>query len=402
MSFTHNFRPIITSLLDTDFYKLTMMQVVFHHFKHIKAKYKFICRKDNIGEKIGPLRESISEQINALCNLIFQQEEIDYLRSLGLFQTDFLTYLKNFQLNSEHIFIEASDSTFDLSISGPWLETILFEVPLLSLISETYTRVHETAELKSEAKLKLDHKIEYLKVQSQPLLKEFKFSDFGTRRRFSKSWQEYVVMHLHEKIPNYLYGSSNILLSKNMNTFPVGTMAHEYLQAFQRLAPNLATHQQTALEVWLKEYKGLLGIALTDVINMDSFLKELTPEIANQYRGLRHDSGDPFIWGDKAISYYTQHNISPKDKLLVFSDSLTFPKMLEIYKYFHQIIPVLFGIGTNLTNDFMLPSLDIVIKLTHINDQAVIKISDTPQKLVSEDMIMLETLKKTYRTTLSF
>ncbi len=400
MSFKNNFNPIITSLLDTDFYKLTMMQCVFHHFKNTQATYKFICRKADFGEKIGPIRQAIQEQINAFCTLKFKQDDITYLKSLGLFQEDFLTYLKNFRLKSEYILINASDSSFDLAISGPWVETILFEVPLLSIISESYTQVHQTPELIADATLKLDHKVEYLKVQAQSQLKEFKFSDFGTRRRFSKNWQEFVVIHLHEQIPNFLYGSSNVLLSKNMNTFPVGTMAHEYLQAFQRLAPDLATHQRTALEVWLKEYQGLLGIALTDVINMDSFLNELTPELANQYRGLRHDSGDPIIWGNKALAYYTRHHISPKDKLLVFSDSLTFPKMLEIYKYFHEKIPVLFGIGTNLTNDFMLPSLDIVIKLTHINNQAVVKISDTPQKLVSEDKRMLDALKQTYDLTI--
>jgi nicotinate phosphoribosyltransferase len=391
-----NSAPIITSLLDTDFYKLTMMQCVFHHFRSTKARYKFISRKTNIGEKIGPLRYLIQEQINQLCLLTFNQEQINYLKSLNLFQADFLDYLSAFRLNSDHLQIKATDQTFELIIEGPWVETILFEVPILAIISETYTQTLLTPELLFDAKLKLEHKIEYIQIQPQQSLKNFKFSDFGTRRRFSKNWQDFTVSLLHEKIPNFLYGTSNILLSKNLNMQPIGTMAHEYLQAFQVLAPDLGTHQRTALEIWLQEYKGLLAVALTDVINIDCFLKEFTPELAKRYRGLRHDSGDPIVWGNKVIDYYLQHHISPKNKLLVFSDSLTFTKMLEIYKAFNETIPVLFGIGTNLTNDFNLPSLDIVIKLTHINDQAVVKISDTPQKRVCEDPIMLDKLNATY------
>ena len=388
--------PIITSLLDTDFYKLTMMQCVFHHFRSTEAKYKFICRKNHIGEKLWPIQTHISEQINHLCHLAFSQEELSYLKSLGLFQDDFLKYLEGFKLNNNQINIQADATHFELTITGPWLETILFEVPLLAIVSESYTQTIQTPQLLSDAKFRLEQKIAYIKNQPQELLTDFKFSDFGTRRRFSKKWQAEIITILNESIPEFLYGTSNVFLSKNLNTQPIGTMAHEYLQAFQILAPSLNIHQRCALEIWLQEYKGLLSVALTDVINMDSFLKELTPELAKQYRGLRHDSGDPFIWGNKAISYYTTHGISPKDKLLVFSDSLTFPKMLDIYKEFHSIIPVLFGIGTNLTNDFSIPSLDNVIKLTHINNQVVIKISDTPQKIVCEDEAMLIKLKHTY------
>lgn len=389
--------PIITSLLDTDFYKLTMMQCIFHHFKSTQARYKLIGRKKDTGTKIGPLEKSVRQQIDYLCRLAFQEDEIDYLRTLGLFQEDFLDYLTTFQLNKACIQIQASQTHFELTISGLWLETILFEVPLLAIISETYTQTIETPELLLDAKLRLEHKIEYLKIQPQQDLKQFKFTEFGTRRRFSKKWQDEITQYLYEKLPHYLYGSSNILLSKLLNTQPIGTMAHEYIQAFQVLAPDLAFHQRVALELWLEEYKGLNPIALTDVINMDSFLSEFTPELAVNYRGLRHDSGDPITWGNKALAYYNQHAISSKEKLLVFSDSLTFSKMLEIYKIFHEKIPVLFGIGTNLTNDFKEPSLDIVLKLTHINNQAVIKLSDTPEKLVCEDLSMLEKIKNTYQ-----
>jgi nicotinate phosphoribosyltransferase len=401
MSFTNNPVAIITSLLDTDFYKLTMMQCVFHFFKNSHAQYKFICRKNHIAEKLHPIQKNIQEQIDFLCGLSFSSADIDYLLSLGVFKEDFLLFLKAFKLNPQHITLKSDINHFELHISGPWLETILLEVPILAIISESYTQTLETPELISDAKLKLEHKIEYLKIQPQQTLTDFKFSDFGTRRRFSKDWQTYVVTTVREEIPEFLYGTSNVLLSKKIGTYPIGTMAHEYLQAFQILAPNLAMHQKAALETWLAEYQGLLSVALTDVINMDSFLSEFTPELAKQYKGLRHDSGDPMAWGHKALNYYLKNNISPKDKLLVFSDSLTFPKMLEIYKEFHRTIPVLFGIGTNLTNDFLIPPLDNVIKLTHINHQAVIKISDTPQKIVCEDPTALEKLKNTYHLNLS-
>lgn len=397
---TNNAHPIITSLLDTDFYKLTMMQCVFHHFKNTQVKYKFISRKNHIGEKIGSQKNNIQDQINQLCSLRFLPDEIEYLQALGFFQDDFLTYLKHFQLNPKHIIITADDTNFSLEINGSWLETILFEVPILAIVSESYTQTFESNEVLENAIARLEKKVNYLKFQPREALKDFRFSDFGTRRRFSKKWHQYVVEYLYQHIPEYLYGTSNLYLAKYLDIPPIGTMAHEYIQAFQVLAPHLGTHQKTALEVWLKEYHGLLTIALTDTINMDCFLAEFTPELARKFRGLRHDSGDPIAWGKKAVNYYIKNNISPKEKLLVFSDSLTFEKMVEIYQTFHQTIPVLFGIGTHLTNDFSLPSLDIVVKLTHVNNQAVIKISDTPNKIVCEDKQSLKRIKETYQLTL--
>lgn len=396
----NNAPPLITSLLDTDFYKLTMMQCVFHHFKNTQVKYKFISRKNHIGEKLSTHQNDIQNQINQLCTLTFQPDEIEYLQTLGFFQDDFLNYLKVFQLNPKHITITANSTHFSLEINGSWLETILFEVPLLAIISESYTHAFESNELLENAIARLEKKVDYLKFLPREALKEFKFSDFGTRRRFSKKWHQYVVEYLYQQIPEYLYGTSNLYLAKNLDIPPIGTMAHEYIQAFQVLAPSLESHQKTALEVWLKEYHGLLTIALTDTINMDSFLKEFTPELARKFRGLRHDSGDPITWGKKVIDYYQKNNISLKEKLLVFSDSLTFEKMVNLYHTFHQTLPVLFGIGTNLTNDFSLPSLDIVIKLTHVDNQAVVKISDTPNKIVCEDSNILKLIKETYQLTL--
>lgn len=400
MSHTNNASPIITSLLDTDFYKLTMMQCVFHHFKNTQVRYKFISRRNHIGEKLGSHQNDIQAQINQLCALTFKSDEIEYLQTLGFFQDDFLNYLKNFQLNTKDITITADNTHFSLEINGSWLETILFEVPILAIISESYTRVFESNELLENAIARLEKKVDYLKFLPRKTLKDFRFSDFGTRRRFSKKWHQYVVEYIYQQIPEYLYGTSNLYLAKNLDIPPIGTMAHEYIQAFQVLAPRLDIHQKTALEVWLKEYHGLLTIALTDTINMDSFLKEFTPELARKFRGLRHDSGDPIVWGKKAIDYYEKNNISLKEKLLVFSDSLTFEKMVNLYQTFQQAIPVLFGIGTHLTNDFSLPSLDIVVKLTHVNNQAVIKISDTPNKIVCEDNNYLKLIKETYQLTL--
>ncbi len=400
MSHTNNASPIITSLLDTDFYKLTMMQCVFHHFKDTQVRYKFISRRNHIGEKLGSHQDDIQDQINQLCTLTFKSDEIEYLQTLGFFQDDFLNYLKNFQLNAKDIVITADNTHFSLEINGSWLETILFEVPVLAIISESYTQDFESNELLENAIERLEKKVNHLKFQPKDALKDFRFSDFGTRRRFSKKWHQYVVEYLHKHIPEYLYGTSNLYLAKRLDIPPIGTMAHEYIQAFQVLAPRLETHQKTALEIWLKEYHGLLTIALTDTINMDCFLQEFTPELAKKFRGLRHDSGDPIAWGKKAIDYYIKNDISPKEKLLVFSDSLTFEKMIHIYHTFQKTIPVLFGIGTHLTNDFSLPSLDIVIKLTHVNNQVVVKISDTPNKIVCEDNKSLKLIKETYQLTL--
>ncbi|MBN9287802.1 MAG: nicotinate phosphoribosyltransferase [Gammaproteobacteria bacterium 39-13] len=381
--------PIINSLLDTDLYKFTMMQCVFHHYPKTEVAYRFKCRKPI---DLSPYVKHIQEEAANLCALRLSEKELSYLASLPFFKGDFIDYLRNFQLNLQHIDITV-EKNLDISIKGPWLETILFEVPILAIVSEVYYRDNFPNADLQEGRQRLHQKISFLKDNHYDKLH---FSDFGTRRRFSKDWQQELLLSLKEMLPQQFVGTSNIHFSQALELHPIGTMAHEYLQAFQVLAPELESSQKFALNLWLQEYQGALGIALTDVLTMDIFLKEFDTDLATRYAGLRQDSGDPFAWGDKAIKHYKSLGIDPSTKAFIFSDSLTLPKAAKIYDYFKNKCQPYFGIGTNLTNDVGFESLDIVIKMTHVNSLPVIKISDSIGKIVCEDSNYLNHIKKVF------
>lgn len=378
-------KPIITSLLDTDFYKFTMMQCVFHYFKDATVTYRFQCR-NNIDLKA--LVDTVKEEAKQLCTLKLESDEIQYLNSLGFFKSDFLNYLTTFKLNFDYLDIHREDN-LTINIRGPWLETILFEVPLLAIINESFTRKYAGPESHQIGQTKLREKTALI---NNSAYQGFRFSDFGTRRRFSKAWQLEVLLFLKEIQPQFM-GTSNVFYAKDLNLRPIGTMAHEYLQACQVLAPDLKTHQAFALKKWHDEYQGQLGIALTDSLGMDTFLKEFDATLARQYQGLRHDSGSPIEWGEKAIAHYQKLGVDAKEKTFVFSDALTIPKAMAIYDHFKEKCWPAFGIGTNLMNDLGNQTLDIVIKLFQTNDKPVVKISDSPGKMVADNAEILDHIK---------
>lgn len=381
---------LITSLLDTDLYKFTMMQCVLHHFKETEVTYRFISRKPI---NLLPCADKIREHIEDLSKLRFRDEEIAYLATFPFFKEDFLQNLRHFKFNVDYLHFDRTHEQFALTIKGPWLETILFEVPLLAIISETYYQHQYPNHPLLEARKRLDEKIALLKSQAPNL----SFSDFGTRRRFSKAWQKEMLETFKEKVPLQLSGTSNVYFAKQLNLSPVGTMAHEYLQACQVLAPAIKGSQTFALNIWLKEYPHHLGIALTDVLTMDIFLQEFDRSLSERYAGLRQDSGDPIVWGEKALAHYRNFDIDAKSKTFVFSDGLTIPSAITIYNHFKNQAKIFFGIGTNLTNDTGLPALDIVIKMTETNHQPVIKISDSPGKIICDSPLMLEKVKQLFQ-----
>ncbi|MFI4937627.1 MAG: nicotinate phosphoribosyltransferase [Candidatus Berkiellales bacterium] len=380
-------QPIITSLLDTDLYKFTMMQCVFHHFPKATASYRFISRKPI---NLSSIKHDFQEQLGYFCSLTLKEEELSYLASLPYFKADFIDFLHTFRLQTNHIKFSPQGFAFD--IEGPWLETILFEVPLLAITSEIYYRQKFPLLDYTVGRERLAEKIQYL-LSHAPTLH---FTDFGTRRRCSKIWQEEVIRTLNAKLPQQFNGTSNVFFAKEQNLRPIGTMAHEYLQAFQVLAPTLKGSQAFALQTWLKEYPDTLGIALTDSLTMDIFLQEFDKSLALQYKGLRHDSGDPIVWGEKALQHYRSLQIDPHDKTFVFSDGLTFPKMVKIYNHFKNDVRQTFGIGTNLTNDVGYDPLDIVIKMIGTNHKPVVKISDSKGKIVCSDENYLKHVKQTF------
>ncbi|MBM7139398.1 nicotinate phosphoribosyltransferase [Acinetobacter sp. AYS6] len=393
--------PIIHSLLDTDLYKFTMLQVVLHKFPQTHSVYHFRCR--NLEDTVYPLvdiLDDLNEQLDHLCNLKYKEDELQYLRKLRFIKSDFVDYLELFQLKRR--FIRASidaEGRLDIHIEGPMVQAMMFEIFVLAIVNELYFSRIKTDEVWAEGERRLQAKLEliqqYEKTQ-KPNDPPFLVSDFGTRRRYSFEWQKHVVAAFHKTVPNVFRGTSNVLLAKELNITPIGTMAHEFLQAFQALDVRLRDFQKAALETWVQEYRGDLGIALTDVVGMDAFLRDFDLYFAKLFDGLRHDSGDPYEWGDKAYAHYRKLKIDTKTKMLTFSDGLNLPKAWELHQYFKDRFQVSFGIGTNLTNDMGQKPLNIVLKLVECNGQSVAKISDSPGKTMTDNDTFLAYLRQVF------
>ena len=402
MTVTHI--PIITSLLDNDLYKFTMLQAMLHQFPQTHGVYRFRCRNNNdTAYPLASIKASLEQQLDSLCQLRFLPDELDYLRTLRFMRSDFVDYLELFQLKRR--FIKISDDSKGrllIDIEGPMIQAMFFEVFVLAIVNELYFDALSTPEVIVEGQRRLDTKVALLHqyAEQQNSTHEgkppFIVADFGTRRRFSKRWQAHVVKTLHQAEPKIVGGTSNVLLAKMLGMTPIGTMAHEFMQAFQALDVRLRNSQKAALEAWVHEYRGDLGIALTDVVGMDAFLRDFDLYFAKLFDGLRHDSGDPYIWGDKAIAHYEKLKIDPKTKILTFSDGLDLEKAWELHQYFKDRIKTSFGIGTNLTNDMGLTQLNIVLKLVECNGQPVAKISDSPGKTMINNDTYLAYLRQVF------
>ncbi|MEO4182188.1 nicotinate phosphoribosyltransferase [Acinetobacter pittii] len=393
--------PIIHSLLDTDLYKFTMLQVVLHKFPQTHSVYHFRCR--NLEDTVYPLvdiLDNLNEQLDHLCNLKYKEDELQYLRKLRFIKSDFVDYLELFQLKRR--FIQASidaEGRLDIHIEGPMVQAMMFEIFVLAIVNELYFSRIKTDQVWAEGERRLQAKLDLIQQyekSQQPNDPPFLVSDFGTRRRYSFDWQKHVVAAFHKTVPNVFRGTSNVLLAKELNITPIGTMAHEFLQAFQALDVRLRDFQKAALETWVQEYRGDLGIALTDVVGMDAFLRDFDLYFAKLFDGLRHDSGDPYEWGDKAYAHYRKLKIDTKTKMLTFSDGLNLPKAWELHQYFKDRFQVSFGIGTNLTNDMGQKPLNIVLKLVECNGQSVAKISDSPGKTMTDNDTFLAYLRQVF------
>ena len=385
---------IIRSLLDTDLYKFSMMQMVLHRFSGAHVEYRFKCRTP--GVDLQACLDDINQEVSSLCELRFRPEELDYLRSLSFLKNDFVDFLGLFELPRRCIEITQGLGQGEISITvkGPWLQTILFEVPILAIINEVYfLRFHPQPDLE-RARSRLNAKID--SVVNQPGLESFRLAEYGTRRRFSALWHQEVVQQLYASMGDQFVGTSNVLFAMQLGRVPVGTMGHEYLHACQVLGPSLRGSQVFAFDTWAKEFRGELGIALADVYGLDAFLRDFDLYFCKLFDGARHDSGDPFVWGERLIAHYEANRVDPKNKTLVFSDSLTFPKAIEIAKQFAGRCKVAFGIGTNLTNDLGVEPLQIVMKMVRCNGQPVAKVSDAPEKTMCDDPIYLAYLRHVF------
>lgn len=385
--------PILQSLLDTDAYKLHMQQAVFHLYDEVVVKAEFRCRGDDL---LGAYADAVREQIDAMQHLSLSPEEFCWLESLPFFKADYLNWLRDFRFDPSQVVVTNNQGHLDIRLSGPWREVILWEVPLLAVISEVAHR-HRSPGVSAEMALDhLEDKLRDFRLLTQDIdLTAFRLMDFGTRRRFSRDIQYAIVNRLRQE--SWFVGTSNYALARTLNLTPMGTQAHEWFQAHQQISPTLASSQRAALEAWLRAYPDQLGIALTDCITMDAFLRDFDIQFATRYQGLRHDSGDPFAWGEKAIAHYRALGIDPLSKVLVFSDNLDLNKSVELYRHFSSQIQLSFGIGTRLTCDIpYVKPLNIVIKLVECNGKPVAKLSDSPGKTICHDKAFVRALRKAF------
>lgn len=375
------------NILDNDFYKLTMGQLVYHNFQNVEVEYKLFIR-DNVD--LRPYKENIEREINDLQTLIMNRDEKDYLNSIRFLTKDYINWFSNYRFRPEdHVFISEKNNNLDITIRGNWADVIYYEVPILAIISEVYYKKH--SELGSNSLLRFNNNLNN-KISLINDCPNFKFIDFGTRRRFSYMIHDTLVERLSRELPNNFIGTSNVHLAMKYGVKAIGTHAHEIIQCSQSLFP-LPIHQKEMLRLWSKEFNGDLGIALSDTLGIDYFLKDFTLDLAKQFDGVRQDSGDPYLVANKVIQHYKKLGINPKSKTIVFSDGLNIKKAILLYRKFNDIINVSFGIGTNLTNDCGQKPLQIVIKVQECNGIPVCKISDSGGKEVCKNKHYLEFMK---------
>ena len=390
-------KPVVRSLLETDLYKFTMWQALMHMHPNAIGEYEFKCR-NTPAYPLAELKEEVERELDHLCTLMFTEDEVSYLRSLRFIKSDFADFLTLFRFQRKFIHVETDGPHLRIRACGPIVHVMGFEIFVLYIVNELYFRRFDQQAAIEEARKRLDQKIAEFRAFDQEPKKTnpFEFFDFGVRRRFSGDWHEEVVATLARELPQFFKGTSNVYLAKTFNLVPIGTMAHEYMQAFQSFDVRLRDFQKKALEDWVQEYRGDLGTALTDVVGMDAFLRDFDLYFAKLFDGLRHDSGDPVAWGEKALAHYAALRIDASTKRFVFSDALDVPKALALYRHFGDRVQMGFGIGTNLTNDVGQEPLNIVMKLTEVNGQPVAKLSDSPGKTLATDETFLAYLRQVF------
>lgn len=373
---------MIRSILETDLYKLTMMQMVLEKFPNAYVTYEFKSRKSTPvnDDFINLFMKKLAQMDSLKCN----DDEIEYVRSLNLFSPAYIEYLRNFRFNSKNVDITVKSLDLkDISIKpkGLWRDEILWEVPILALISECYYETVDTNWSMEGQKEKIHNKGQRLDDNN------CSFSDFGTRRRRSAEVQQLVVSEL-KKFSNF-NGTSNVLLAKNYGVPAIGTIAHEAFMGVSGLV-SLNRANKFTMQYWNDVYKGKLNTMLPDTFGTDAFLRDFDLNCARMY-DVRQDSGCPFEFTNKFVKHYSSLGINPMHKSITFSDGLNVDSTIEIKKYCNDKINSKFGIGTHFTNDFEnSPALNIVMKLKNIAENEfetpteVVKLSDVSTKATGD------------------
>lgn len=387
------FQPIVENLLDSDLYKFTMNQLFLYKHPDLAGDYYFKCRNTDV--KFTPeMVEEIKAQIAYLCTLNFTEDDLNYLRSIKFLKPNYIEFLRMWRPQSKYVKINLDDNgELHIIISGPLFSAMQFEIYILEIVNEVYFRMqYNYDELVISARERLNENIK----KFQEGIYTFKFAEFGCRRRLSREWEDEVVRRFATETTN-MVGTSNVYLAMKYNLKPIGSYAHEAVQCYQGISNiPIAYGNYYMMEDWYDIYRGAagLGTALTDTLTTDLFLLDFDKSKASTFDGVRHDSGDPYEWGEKIICHYESLRIDPKSKTLLFSDSLDFDKAQAIYNYFKDRIGVSFGIGTYVSNNTFAPALNIVCKLQYVNGRPVAKISDAPGKTMCQDASYAEYLKQ--------
>ncbi len=382
--------PIVVSLLDTDLYKFNMDQVIFHKHTDLSGKYYFKCRNEGVHFTPEMVQE-IREQVKHLCKLRFKKAELEYLRSIRFIKNDYVEFLRLWHPIFDYVKIsEEGECGLSVIVDGPLFSAMQFEIYLLEIINEVYFRMSYDYEmLRDSARIRLEEKIRAFNEGKY----KFSFAEFGCRRRLSREWQDEVVRRFAYETKNCV-GTSNVYLAMKYDLTPIGTYAHEYVQMYQGIDEiPLSYTNHFAMQDWYDEYRGDNGTALTDTLTTELFLLDFNRSMVNNYTGVRHDSGDPYEWGERIIEHYKSYGVDPRTKLLLFSDSLDFDRAEKLYRHFRKRAKVSFGIGTFCSNDTCVTPLNIVIKLQYVNGAPVAKISDAPGKSMCQDNEYLHYLK---------
>ncbi len=387
---------IIKSLLETDMYKFSMGQVIFHKFNDYKCTWTFKCRNKDV-HFTKEMVEEIKRQIRLYCDLRFTKEELAYLPTIKWIKVEYVNQLKRWQPCYDDFDItHEGDNGLSIETNGTWLDTSMYEIPVLKIVNAVYFKMaYDYDELFESFKDRLEEKINWL-ISGKYSISTF--SEFGLRRSLSSEAQELAVRRLAEQTyPGSTFiGTSNVYLAMKYGLKPCGTMAHEYLMCVGQGNPmhNPAYSNWYALKAWVDEYSVLNGTALTDTITTDCFLRDFRLTYATLFSGVRHDSGDPVAWGEKMIKHYKSLGIDPKTKTLLFSDNLNFEKANMLNEHFKESAKVAFGIGTYISNDTKVKPLNIVMKVTKCNGMDVAKISDAPGKGMCKNPEYVEYLER--------
>lgn len=373
---------MISSIIDNDFYKFTMQNAVVKLFPRAKAKYKFINRGNN--KFPDGFDKELRKLVNEMAFLKLNADEENFIKEKCYYlDPTYIDFLKGYRYNPKEVTIKQKNGVLDVAIKGYWYRTILWEVPLLALISELYFKKTNPKTYSKEkiAEIARNKAIKYQKLNA-------KVADFGTRRRFSFFNHDLIIKTLSEFSSIVFTGTSNLFLAKKYNVSPIGTHAHEWFM-FHSAKYGYKLANKLALENWVKVYRGDLGIALSDTFTSEIFFKAFDTKFAKLFDGVRHDSGDPLIFTNKTIEHYKKLNIDPLSKTIIFSDSLN-PDMVEkISNYCSGKIKISFGIGTNFTNDVGVKPLNIVIKMSEAKPEGqewiqTVKLSDTHGKYTGD------------------